>query len=187
MKKILISFALIPLFMSAKTRLSDYYVGFEIATVVDDNSFDGETYDLSANLVPLENSSIQINLTLGDFDDGADMLDLGAAYLYRFDNFDGTVPFIGVGLNYVDLDTADDVLWNLYLGLEFSVSDQLTLLPQLRIYQGFDDGVSEDTELEASIALTYWLADAHGVSLSYTHNALGETDYFGLQYLYSWE
>ena len=115
------------------------------------------------------------------------MLDLGAAYLYLFDNFDGTVPFIGVGLNYVDLDTADDVLWNLYLGLEFSVSDQLTLLPQLRIYQGFDDDVSEDTELEASIALTYWLADAHGVSLSYTHNALGETDYFGLQYLYSLE
>ena len=51
--------------------------------------------------------------------------------------------------------------------------------------QGFDD--FDDTELEASIALTYWLSDNHGLSLGYTHNSLGETDYIGLQYLYSWE
>jgi hypothetical protein len=53
------------------------------------------------------------------------------------------------------------------------------------LYQGFDD--FDDTELEASIALTYWLSDNHGLSLGYTHNSLGETDYIGLQYLYSWE
>ena len=185
MKNLSLIFALIPFIAFSKTRLEDYYFGFEIATVVEDNGFDGETYDLSTNLVPLENASIQLNLTFSDFDDDKEMFDLGASYLYRFQNFDGFVPFAGVGLNYVDVDTADDVLWNLYLGLEFSVSDQLTLLPALRLYQGFDD--FDDTELEASIALTYWLSDNHGVSLSYTHNALGETDYLGLQYLYSWE
>ena len=187
MKNLSLIFALIPFIAFSKTRLEDYYFGFEIATVVEDNGFDGETYDLSTNLVPLENASIQLNLTFSDFDDDAEMFDLGASYLYRFQNFDGFVPFAGVGLNYVDIDTADDVLWNLYLGLEFSVSDQLTLLPALRLYQGFDDNVADDTELEASIALTYWLSDNHGVSLSYTHNALHETDYLGLQYLYSWE
>ena len=187
MKNLSLIFALIPFIAFSKTRLEDYYFGFEIATVVEDNGFDGETYDLSTNLVPLENASIQLNLTFSDFDNDAEMFDLGASYLYRFQNFDGFVPFAGVGLNYVDIDTADDVLWNLYLGLEFSVSDQLTLLPALRLYQGFDDNVADDTELEASIALTYWLSDNHGVSLSYTHNALGETDYLGLQYLYSWE
>ena len=185
MKYLSLIFALIPFIAFSKTRLEDYYFGFEIATVVEDNGFDGETYDLSTNLVPLENASIQLNLTFSDFDDDAEMFDLGASYLYRFQNFDGFVPFAGVGLNYVDVDITDDVLWNLYLGLEFSVSDQLTLLPALRLYQGFDD--FDDTELEASIALTYWLSDNHGVSLSYTHNALGETDYLGLQYLYSWE
>ena len=41
----------------------------------------------------------------------------------------------------------------------------------------------DDTELEASISLTYWINDMHGVSLGYTHNA-GEADYIGLQYLY---
>ena len=187
MKYLSLIFALIPFIAFSKTRLEDYYFGFEIATVVEDNGFDGETFDLSTNLVPLENASIQLNLTFSDFDNDAEMFDLGASYLYRFQNFDGFVPFAGVGLNYVDIDTADDVLWNLYLGLEFSVSDQLTLLPALRLYQGFDDNVADDTELEASIALTYWLSDNHGVSLSYTHNALGETDYLGLQYLYSWE
>ena len=187
MKNLSLIFALIPFIAFSKTRLEDYYFGFEIATVVEDNGFDGETYDLSTNLVPLENASIQLNLTFSDFDNDAEMFDLGASYLYRFQNFDGFVPFAGVGLNYVDIDTADDVLWNLYLGLEFSVSDQLTLLPALRLYQGFDDNVADDTELEASIALTYWLSDNHGVSLSYTHNALRETDYLGLQYLYSWE
>ena len=187
MKYLSLIFALIPFIAFSKTRLEDYYFGFEIATVVEDNGFDGETFDLSTNLVPLENASIQLNLTFSDFDDDAEMFDLGVSYLYRFQNFDGFVPFAGVGLNYVDIDTADDVLWNLYLGLEFSVSDQLTLLPALRLYQGFDDNVADDTELEASIALTYWLSDNHGVSLSYTHNALGETDYLGLQYLYSWE
>lgn len=185
MKNLSLIFALIPFIAFSKTRLEDYYFGFEIATVVEDNGFDGETYDLSTNLVPLENASIQLNLTFSDFDNDAEMFDLGASYLYRFQNFDGFVPFAGVGLKYVDIDTADDVLWNLYLGLEFSVSDQLTLLPALRLYQGFDD--FDDTELEASIALTYWLSDNHGVSLSYTHNALRETDYLGLQYLYSWE
>ena len=187
MKILSLIFALIPFIAFSKTRLEDYYFGFEIATVVEDNGFDGETYDFSTNLVPLENASIQLNLTFSDFDDDAEMFDLGASYLYRFQNFDGFVPFAGVGLNYVDVDITDDVLWNLYLGLEFSVSDQLTLLPALRLYQGFDDNVADDTELEASIALTYWLSDNHGVSLSYTHNALGETDYLGLQYLYSWE
>ena len=185
MKILSLIFALIPFIAFSKTRLEDYYFGFEIATVVEDNGFDGETYDLSTNLVPLENASIQLNLTFSDFDNDEEMFDLGASYLYRFQNFDGFVPFAGVGLNYVDVDITDDVLWNLYLGLEFSVSDQLTLLPALRLYQGFDD--FDDTELEASIALTYWLSDNHGVSLSYTHNALGETDYLGLQYLYSWE
>ena len=61
-------FALIPFIAFSKTRLEDYYFGFEIATVVEDNGFDGETYDLSTNLVPLENASIQLNLTFSDFD-----------------------------------------------------------------------------------------------------------------------
>ena len=78
-----------------------------------------------------------------------------------------------------------DIFWNLYLGLEFAVSDQLTLLPKLRLYQGFDD--LDETELEASIAMTYWLSDSHGLSLGYTLNAVRNADYIGLQYLYSWE
>ena len=68
MKNLSLILALIPFIAFSKTRLEDYYFGFEIATVVEDNGFDGETYDLSTNLVPLENASIQLNLTFSDFD-----------------------------------------------------------------------------------------------------------------------
>lgn len=187
MKFISFIFAFVPVIAFSKTRLEDYYVGFEIASIVDHpGDMDGETFGLSTNFVPLESSNIQLDLTIGNFDDDNDLVDFGASYLYRFEDFDGVIPYVGVGLNHVDLDTVDDILWNLFLGLEFSVSDQLTLLPRLRLYQGFDE-LDNDTELEASIALTYWFTDNHGLSLNYTHNDLHETDYIGLQYLYSWE
>ena len=54
-----------------------------------------------------------------------------------------------------------------------SPSDQLTLLA-LRLYQGFDDNVADDTELEIALLLPISSSDNHGVSLSYTHNALGD-------------
>ena len=195
MKSLLLIFAVIPFIAFSKTRLEDYYVGFEIATIVDHDNIDGESFDLSTN-IPLESSSVLLNIAFSDIDYAADSngsssvasqswVDLGIDYFYHFENVDGFVPFVGIGLNYADLDANDDVFWNLYLGLEFSVSDQLTLLPKLRLYQGFDD--FDDTELEASIDLTYWLSDNHGLSLGYTHNSLGETDYIGLQYLFSWE
>ena len=195
MKLLLLIFALVPFIAFSKTRLEDYYLGFEIATIVDHDNIDGESFDLSTN-IPLESSSVLLNIAFSDIDYAADSngsssvasqswVDLGIDYFYHFENVDGFVPFVGIGLNYADLDANDDVFWNLYLGLEFSVSDQLTLLPKLRLYQGFDD--FDDTELEASIDLTYWLSDNHGLSLGYTHNSLGETDYIGLQYLYSWE
>ncbi len=185
MKLNLVIFALLPIVCFSKTRLGDYYVGFEISTVVNHDIIDGESFDLSANLVPLESSSILLNIAIADFDNGNDMLDLGADYFHHFENFDAFTPFVGAGLNYTDFDVTDDVFWNLYLGLEFSVSDQLSILPKLRLYQGFDD--YDDTELEASIALTYWLNDSNGLSLGYTHNAVNEADFVGLQYLYSWE
>jgi hypothetical protein len=195
MKFLPLVFALIPFIAFSKTRLEDYYVGFEISTIVDHDNIDGESFDLSSN-IPLESSSVLLNIAFSDIDIVSDSngsssaasrtwIDLGIDYFYHFENVDGFVPFVGIGLNYADLDANDDVFWNLYLGLEFSVSDQLTLLPKLRLYQGFDD--FDDTELEASFALTYWLSDNHGLSLGYTHNSLGETDYIGLQYLYSWE
>ena len=195
MKSLLLIFAVIPFIAFSKTRLEDYYVGFEIATIVDHDNIDGESFDLSTN-IPLESSSVLLNIAFSDIDYAADSngsssvasqswVDLGIDYFYHFENVDGFVSFVGIGLNYADLDANDDVFWNLYLGLEFSVSDQLTLLPKLRLYQGFDD--FDDTELEASIDLTYWLSDNHGLSLGYTHNSLGETDYIGLQYLFSWE
>jgi len=195
MRSLPLIFALVPFIAFSKTRLEDYYVGFEISTIVDTDNIDGESFDLSTN-IPLESSSVLLNIAFSDIDFASDnngsssvasqtWVDLGIDYFYHFENVDGFVPFVGIGLNYADLDANDDVFWNLYLGLEFSVSDQLTLLPKLRLYQGFDD--FDDTELEASIALTYWLSDNHGLSLGYTHNSLGETDYIGLQYLYSWE
>jgi len=186
MKSLPLIFALVPFIAFSKTRLEDYYVGFEIATIVDHDTADGESFDLSTN-IPLENSSLLINFTLADIDNNGSQSwsDFGVDYYYHFENVDGFVPFVGIGLNYADLDTNDDVFWNLYLGLEFSVSDQLTLLPKLRLYQGFDD--LDETELEASAALTYWLSDSHGLSLAYTFNAVRNADYIGLQYLYSWE
>ena len=195
MKSLPLIFALVPFIAFSKTRLEDYYVGFEISTIVDTDNIDGESFDLSTN-IPLESSSVLLNIAFSDIDFASDnngsssvasqtWVDLGIDYFYHFENVDGFVPFVGIGLNYADLDTNDDVFWNLYLGLEFSVSDQLTLLPKLRLYQGFDD--FDDTELEASAALTYWLSDSHGLSLAYTFNAVRNADYIGLQYLYSWE
>ena len=175
--------ALIPAIAFSKTRLEDYYVGFEISTLVDPSELDAETYDLSINLPALESSNFQFSIEI--IDGNGTSNDIGVDYLYRFEDFDGVIPFVGLGLNHVDADVFDETYWNLYLGLEFSVSDQLTLMPKLRLHQGFDD--DDDTELEASIALTYWLADNHGLSLNYTHNSYGESDYLGLQYLYSWE
>ena len=183
MKYLPLILALTPLVAFSKTRLNDYYVGFEIATVEHD-IIDGELFDLSANM-PLESANLHFNLAFGDLDNNGTQFDLGTDYFYHFNNFDGFVPFVGIGLNYADFDSNDDIFWNLYAGLEFSVSDQLTLLPKLRLYQGFGD--YDDTELEASIYLTYWINDVHGISLGYTHNAAGEADYIGLQYLYSWE
>ena len=184
MKLIPFVLALIPVIAFSKTRLEDYYFGFAISTIVDPSEVDAEIYDLSLNLPAFENSNIQFGLGFTDYDDDTSS-DLGVDYLYRFEDFDGVVPFVGLGLNHVDYDVFDETYWNLYLGLEFSVSDQLTLMPKLRLHQGFDD--DDDTYLEASIALTYWLADNHGLSLNYTHNSYGESDYLGLQYLYSWE
>ena len=183
MKLIPFVLALIPAIAFSKTRLEDYYVGFEISTLVDPSELDAETYDLSLNLPALESSNFQFSIEI--IDGNGTSNDIGVDYLYRFEDFDGVIPFVGLGLNHVDADVFDETYWNLYLGLEFSVSDQLTLMPKLRLHQGFDD--DDDTELEASIALTYWLADNHGLSLNYTHNSYGESDYLGLQYLYSWE
>jgi hypothetical protein len=111
------------------------------------NTADGESFDLSTN-IPLENSSLLLNIAFSDIDFASDnngsssiasqsWVDLGIDYFYHFENVDGFVPFVGIGLNYADLDANDDIFWNLYLGLEFSVSDQLTLLPKLRLYPGF--------------------------------------------------
>ena len=183
MKLIPFVLALIPAIAFSKTRLEDYYVGFEISTLVDPSELDAETYDLSINLPALESSNFQFSIEI--IDGNGTSNDIGVDYLYRFEDFDGVIPFVGLGLNHVDADVFDETYWNLYLGLEFSVSDQLTLMPKLRLHQGFDD--DDDTELEASIALTYWLADNHGLSLNYTHNSYGELDYLGFQYLYSWE
>ena len=183
MKLIPFVLALIPVIAFSKTRLEDYYVGFEISTLVDPSELDAETYDLSLNMPALESSNFQFSIEI--IDGNGTSNDIGVDYLYRFEDFDGVIPFVGLGLNHVDADVFDETYWNLYLGLEFSVSDQLTLMPKLRLHQGFDD--HDDTELEASIALTYWLADNHGLSLNYTHNSYGESDYLGLQYLYSWE
>ena len=184
MKLIPFVLALIPVIAFSKTRLEDYYVGFEISTLVDPSEYDAETYDLSLNLPALENSNFQFSIEIID-GEGDTANDIGVDYLYRFEDFDGVIPFAGLGINHLNDGDDDETFWNLYLGLEFSVSDQLTLMPKLRLHQGFDD--YDDTELEASIALTYWLADNHGLSLNYTHNSYGEFDYLGLQYLYSWE
>ena len=111
---------------------------------------------------------------------------MGADYLHHFQMFDGLVPFVGAGLSYTETTVyaggasvdLDDFYWNLYLGLEFAISDQL-LLPKIKIHSGFDDVTEEGTSVEASLALTYWINDVHGVSLSYTNNYLGDLDYFG--------
>jgi len=204
MKLIPFVLALIPVIAFSKTRLEDYYVGFEIATAVSHDYLDGESFELSTN-IPLESSSLNFNLMIGNLDTAysflgtnyeidVDQLDIGTDYLYHFQEFDGLIPFVGIGLNYIETTVGlggvsadvDDVLWNLYLGVEFSISDQLTLTPQLRLHQGFDD-IFDGAELEASVALTYWLNDHHGLSLNYTNNYLGDIDFLGLQYLYSWE
>ena len=52
MKYLPLLLTLIPTLAFSKTRLNDYYVGFEIATV-DHDTIDGELFDLSANM-PLE-------------------------------------------------------------------------------------------------------------------------------------
>ena len=133
MKFISFIFAFVPVIAFSKTRLEDYYVGFEIASIVDHpGDMDGETFGLSTNFVPLESSNIQLDLTIGNFDDDNDLVDFGASYLYRFEDFDGVIPYVGVGLNHVDLDTVDDILWNLYLGWNF-----LLAINSL-YYQGLD-------------------------------------------------
>lgn len=200
MKNLSLLFALIPFIAFSKTRLEDYYFGFEIATVVSHDYIDGETFDLSTN-IPLENSSVQLNLMFANteasvlgVDVDMDGLEIGADYLYHFNNFNGFIPFAGVGLNYTETtlgfggvtEDLDDVFWNIHLGLEFSVSDQFSILPRLRIHQGFDD-ITDGVEVEAGIALTYWINDSHGLSLNYANNYLGDVDFLGLQYLYSWE
>ena len=103
--------------------MEDYYVGFEISTLVDPSELDAETYDLSINLPALESSNFQFSIEI--IDGNGTSNDIGVDYLYRFEDFDGVIPFVGLGLNHVDADVFDETYWNLYLGLEFSVSDQL--------------------------------------------------------------
>ena len=67
MRSLPLIFALVPFIAFSKTRLEDYYVGFEIATIADHETADGESFDLSTN-IPLENSSLLINFTLADID-----------------------------------------------------------------------------------------------------------------------
>ena len=115
MKYLPLLLTLIPTLAFSKTRLNDYYVGFEIATV-DHDTIDGELFDLSANM-PLEGANLNFNLTFGDLDNNGTQFDIGADYLHHFNNFDGFVPFVGVGLNYADFDANDDIFWNLMLVL----------------------------------------------------------------------
>ena len=201
MKSLPLIFALVPFIAFSKTRLEDYYVGFEIGSTIGHDYIEGEAFELTTN-IPLESSSLNFNILLGDTEAtvlGAtfevDQFDIGADYLYHFQNVDGFVPFIGVGLHYIETTVGlggitaevDDIIWNLYLGTEFSVSDKLTLTPKLRLHQGFDDDLLDETELEVSLAFTYWISDEHGLSLNYRNNYLGDIDFLGLQYLYSWE
>ena len=91
MKLIPLSLPLFPLIAFSKTRLEDYYVGFEISTLVDPSELDAETYDLSLNMPALENSNFQFSIEIidGEGDTANDMED----YLYRFEDFDGVIPF----------------------------------------------------------------------------------------------
>ena len=62
MKLIPFVLALIPVIAFSKTRLEDYYVGFEISTLVDPIELDAETYDLSLNMPALESSNFQFSI-----------------------------------------------------------------------------------------------------------------------------
>ena len=66
MKLIPFVLALIPAIAFSKTRLEDYYVGFEISTLVDPSELDAETYDLSINLPALESSNFQFSIEIID-------------------------------------------------------------------------------------------------------------------------
>ena len=102
MKLIPFVLALIPVIAFSKTRLEDYYVGFEISTLVDPSELDAETYDLSINLPALESSNFQFSIEI--IDGNGTSNDIGVDYLYRFEDFDGVIPFVGLGLNHVDAD-----------------------------------------------------------------------------------
>ena len=94
MKYLPLLLTLIPTLVFSKTRLNDYYVGFEIATV-DHDTIDGELFDLSANM-PLEGANLHFNLTFGDLDNNGTQFDIGADYLHHFNNFDGFDLIISV-------------------------------------------------------------------------------------------
>ena len=61
MKFIPFIFAIVPFIAFFKTRLEDYYFGFEISTIVEHDNIDGESLDLSTN-IPLESSSVLLNI-----------------------------------------------------------------------------------------------------------------------------
>lgn len=184
-------------FLSGKSRIGDYYVGFGYGLVDEsDNVFEGDSLNLFVNSL----ASDVVDLDLQYRHSGLDMnisretvwkLDLGLRYHFdKFHDAEGMFrPFLGVGAQYLR-DSASLILeedgfgWTVEAGTEISFTQSVSFLAYAELYGLWENFQYNDFEINSE--LTWWIDEEHGLSIAYLHAVDAKTDHVFFKYLYSW-
>lgn len=185
--------------LDAKSRLGEYYLGFEYAMADGGKTKDLEAdlFQITANSMASDSTDFIFNFSYGNVEsNGTDdsSFTLGVDYVYHYDEYvfqNGMFrPFAGIGLSYIGDDMGlrlgdDGFGWSLLGGTEVLFTDKFSVLLGGR-FLGLWSDFSEN-DFHFNTALTYWINDIHGVALEYTRAFDREVSFVGLKYLYSWQ
>ena len=196
--KTLVLFFLIPFLLQAKSKFGDYYLGFglDFVEAEDTASYDGEGLSLFANSLASDEADFHFTFNYAGLDgitSKETVWNIGADYIYHLDNFsgaDGMIrPYLGIGIGYLDdsagISLADDGFsWNLQFGTELLFTEEISLAIGGKFFGLWSE--FGETDFDLGVDLVWWINDAHGVSLGYSHAFDRGIDVIGLNYLYSW-
>ena len=184
--------------LGAKSRLSEYFLGFGLfkAGGGDVTDLSGEGLSLSASSPASDSSDFALSFKYGNLEDNASKRSLWSFdlnYVLHFNDIHSAAalfnPYAGLGVGYLN-DASDMVLgddgmsWTLLGGTEVAFTEFLSL-----DLGGSFFGLWKDfshTDFSVGVGVTWWINETHGVAIDYDYTFNHEIDYLSLNYFYSW-
>jgi hypothetical protein len=186
--------ALLILFLipaNGRSRLGDYYLGFGVSALEHETFDSGAKADLFLNIPIFDNSDINLYLsysTYGLMGYTENFTEVGVDYIYHFKEYDLFedlfLPYMGIGISYGSVSGLDNFFLNSQAGLDFPINDFFSLNPMVSFYGPWDD--FSIIEVEYNLFLNWLINESHALALKVSRGAFFESDYIGVEYMYTW-